>query len=456
MNFLRRGIDAWRKDHLLGRVVRNSSYLFVSNAISAVLSIVTANLLGVFDFGLLGIIIAFVSNANRLLSFRMSELVVKYVSEAVASGDKDKAASVVKAAGGAEALTSLFAYLVVLALSPLASKYIAHGSEFTPLFYLYGISILTHFAAETATGVLQVSGHYRSQALINLIQSVVTALGIVYAYYTKAGLVTVLIAYLLGKVILGLAPIFVALYWLPRYLYPGWHRSTYSLKPLRKELIRFGVSTNFSGTINMVARDSEVLWIGYFFSPMVAGLFKTALAIINLVVMPITPFISTTYPEITQSVATRQWLRLKNLLRRVTMLSGGWTIAVTVGLILFGRQLLFNPITILGKTFSVYSSEFLPAFPILLVLLIGFGFANTFFWNRPLLLAFNKADYALWAAFLGMAAKVCLALVLLPGAGYLSEAWLLSGYFLITVGAMIWRGLTRLTSDSVGLATTDK
>ena len=42
MSFLNRGIDAWRKDHLLGRVVRNSSYLFISNAISAVLSIITA------------------------------------------------------------------------------------------------------------------------------------------------------------------------------------------------------------------------------------------------------------------------------------------------------------------------------------------------------------------------------------------------------------------------------
>jgi len=448
MTFLRRGIDAWRKDHLLGRVVRNSSYLFVSNAISAVLSIITANLLGVVDFGLLGIIIAFVSNANRLLSFRMSELVVKYVSEAVATGDKEKAAAIVKAAGGTEALTSLFAYLIVLALSPLAAKYIAHDSGFTPLFYLYGISILTHFAAETATGVLQVSGHYRSQALINLIQSVVTALGIVYAYYSNAGLVTVLIAYLLGKVILGLAPICVALYWLPKYLYHGWQKSTYSLKPIQNELFRFGISTNASGTINMVARDSEILWVGYFFSPMVAGLFKTALAIINLVVMPITPFISTTYPEITQSVATRQWVRLKNLLRRVTMLSGGWTIAVAMGLILFGRQLLFNPITFLGRTFSVYSSEFLPAFPILLVLLVGFGLANTFFWNRPLLLAFNKADYALWAAFLGMLGKISLAIILLPGAGYLTEAWLLSGYFILTVGAMVWRGLSRLVNDS--------
>lgn len=449
MNFIQRGIDAWRKDHLLGRVVRNSSYLFISNAISAILSIVTANMLGVVGFGVLGIIIAFVSNINRLLSFRMSELVVKYVGEAVASGEKEKAAAVVKAAGLTEALTSLFAYLVLIAVTPLAARYIAHDSNLIPYFYLYGISILTHFASETATGVLQVSGHYRSQALINLLQSIATALGIVYAYFTHAGLLTVLMAYLIGKVILGLCPILVALYWLPRFLYKGWERVSFVLLPPRRELIRFGISTNFSGTINMVARDSEVLWVGYFFSPLIAGYFKTALAIINLVVMPITPFIATTYPEITQSVATRQWLRLKNLLRRVTTLSGGWTLAVTVGLFIFGRQLLFNPITILGKTFSIYSNEFLPAFPILMVLLAGFGFANIFFWNRPLLLAVGKADYAFWSAFIGMVGKVCLAFLLLPQSGYLTEAWLLSIYFIITVGSMLWQGLSCLFSESV-------
>ncbi len=178
MSFFRRGIDAWRKDHLLGRVVRNSSYLFVSNAISAVLSIVTANMLGVVGFGVLGIIIAFVSNVNRLLSFRMSELVVKYVSEAVAGGENEKAAAVIKIAGIAETVTSLFAYLVLLVITPFAARYIAHDPELTPFFYLYGISILTHFASETATGLLQVSGHYRSQALINLLQSIATAVGI--------------------------------------------------------------------------------------------------------------------------------------------------------------------------------------------------------------------------------------------------------------------------------------
>jgi hypothetical protein len=41
--------------------------------------------------------------------------------------------------------------------------------------------------------------------------------------------------------------------------------------------------------------------------------------------------------------------------------------------------------------FGIYSGgEYLPALPVILVLLAGYGFANVFFWNRPLLLAFGK------------------------------------------------------------------
>jgi O-antigen/teichoic acid export membrane protein len=254
----------------------------------------------------------------------------------------------------------------------------------------------------------------------------------------------VLVAYLAGKMILGLAPIVLALYWLPRMLGADWWRAPMNLLPPKKEFIKFSLSTNFSTTISMVARDSEVLWVGYFFSPLEAGYFKTALAIINLAVMPITPFISTTYPEITKCAAKFRWERLRRLLLRVTIIAAAWTGAVAAGLALFGRQVLFSDWTIFGKTFHIYRPEFLPSLPVLMVLLVGFGTANILFWNRPLLLALGKAEVPLEVNFWGMILKVALAFIFLPYAGYLVEAWLLTGYFVFTVGLIIWQGFRAL------------
>lgn len=434
-------LRSWSQDVLLKRVLRNSGYLFGSNVIGAVLSILTANLLGVAGVGVLGVVTSLVANINRLFSFRMGEVVVKHMGEYLAHDDRPRAAAIVKAGLMVEGLTSLAAYLVLALLSPFAAQYIAKDPLTTPLFLVYGLSILANFGQEAATGVLQVGNHFRGQALINLAQSVLLALLVVIAALTGAGIWTVMLIYLLGKVILGLGPLALALYWLPKMLGPGWWRAPLSLIPDWRGLTRFAINTNFSGTINVLARDSEQLWISYFFSPVEAGYFKVALSLINLIVMPVTPFISTTFPEITRTVALRQWARLRSLLRRVTLVAAAWTLAVGVGLLAVGRPVLFADWNLFGRTFHVYRAEFLPAYPALLILLVGYGIANVLFWNRTLLLALGQAAYPFQVGLVTALAKVALTVLLVPTFGYLMEAALLTLYFAASVGITTWRGL---------------
>jgi O-antigen/teichoic acid export membrane protein len=451
----------WAQDLLLRRVLRNSTYLFISNVISAVLSIVTANLLGVAGFGVLGIVTSFVANVNRLFSFRMGDVVVRYVGAYLAVPDvageqKQRAAALIKAAGLLETITSLAAFVVLVLLAPLGARLIAKDETMAWMFVLYGLSILANFATETATGVLQVTNHFRSQAILNVVQSVVAALLIVWAAVTHAGLLGVLWAYLIGKILLGLGPIVLALQALPKALGSNWWRAPFSLLPPLRQLAGFAISTNLSGTINVVARDSEVLWVGFFFSPLEAGYFKTALAVVNLAIMPINPFIGATYPEITRCVAERQFARLRRLLRRVSLIAGTWTASVMIGLALFGRAVLFEPWIFAGRTFQVYETAFSPALELTLLLLIGFGTANTLFWNRPLLLAQNRAGVALRVAFYSMMGKVLLMVWLVPSWGYRMEAVLMTAYFVLSVGMMVWLGLRevrreeRLLQEGIG------
>lgn len=439
-------LHSWRQDLLLKRVMRNSSYLFASNAIGAVLSIVTANLLGATGFGVLGGLTSFVTGINRLFSFRMGDVVVRYMGEALALGEKEKAAALVKAAMLVEALTSVAAFGFLALIAQPAATYVIKDPSVWPLMLLYGLSILANIVTETATGVLQVTNHFRSQALVNLAQSVLVAVLLGVAVATQGDLVFVLWAYLIGKMILGLGPIVLAFGWLPSVLGKDWLRAPFSLLPPRRELARFAIQTNFSGTINLIARDSEVTWVIYFFGPTVAGYFKTALAIVNLVVMPITPFINTTYPEITRAFAARAWARLRSLLSRVTIIAAAWTGAAALGLVLLGRPLLFQDWNVFGRSFHIYEPEYLPALPVLMVLLIGFGFANIFFWSRPLLLAQGLAGLPLKVGFWSMLAKVALSFLLIQGLGmgYLTEAALLSGYFVVSVGWLVWRGLREI------------
>jgi O-antigen/teichoic acid export membrane protein len=446
----------WSEDVILRRVLRNSSYLFISNVVSALMLVMTTRLLGVSSYGALGAITSFGSGVNRLLSFRMSDVVVRYMGEYMARKEYDRAAALVKAAGLVEGITSIVAYGILVLLAPLGARYVIKDptvsvTAITQLLILYGLSILGNITTETATGVLQVTNHYRSQAMINLIQTFIVAGIITVAFFTHAGLLGVVVAYLVGKMILGLGPIGVALYHMQKIFGGRWWRAPLSQLPPRLELMRFGLSTNFSGTVNLVVRDSETLWISYFLNTTYAGYYKAAMALIQLVVMPITPFVNTTYPELNRAIVMRKWDTLRMLLRRVTTIAGGWTAAVALGLVVLGRQLIFtpwsvlgHPILLFGKAFSPLKPEYLPAYPVMLVLLIGFGMANILFWNRSLCLALGLPDYPLKVYLLGMVAKVALAFWLIPLAGntgYVVEAWLLSGFFVLTVVLTVWRGL---------------
>src|SRR5215208_5235703 len=134
--------SSMQDDPLLQRVVRNSGYLFSSSTVSAALNVVQGifiiRLLGGSGFGLLTIVMDFASNVNRLLSFRMSEVVVRYVGGAMAKENNERAAALVKGIGLTEIGASVLAYLALLALSSWGAKIFANNLSVVYLFRFYG------------------------------------------------------------------------------------------------------------------------------------------------------------------------------------------------------------------------------------------------------------------------------------------------------------------------------
>jgi O-antigen/teichoic acid export membrane protein len=437
MNFLEKIRRNWKEDALLQKVVKNSGYLLSGNMFAMLLSIVQSvfagRLLGVVGFGIIGTVTVFASTINRLLSFRMNELVVKYYGESMSNHQTQRAAAVIKAAALAEGTSAILSFLILVMLAPFAAGRLAEDAALAPYFILYGTIILANLVYESATGILQVNGKFRSQAIINIAASILTASIIAWAFLAKRGLLEVLIAYLAGKFVLGLGTIILGFSSLDSTLGKGWWRTSFRYLPPIKELAKFAFSTNLSSTIIMLVRDNEVLWIAYFLTPLEVGYAKTALAIINLVQVPITPFISTTYPEINRAVAEKKWNQLRALLKKVTLISSGWTILTGLGLVLFGRWLL-----------GFYGPDFIPAYIPMLIFLAGLGFGNIFFWNRPLLLSLGlpMVPYriSLWCGV----AKIAFAFLLVPKLGINFEAFLLSAFFVVSVGWIILRGFAEI------------
>ena len=399
--------------------------------LSMLQGVLVVRLIGMDGLGVVTIVTTFTSNIYRLLSFRMSEVVVRYLGTALEKQESSRAAGIVRWAALVEAGISIAAFLILIGLSPWAVKIFDLNPGAENLFLLYGIVLLGNLTYETSSGVLQSLRKFDQLAKINIVQSLLTAGIILIAFIIRQNVLMVLVAYLAGKVFTGVAVTMTAKTGLDGVLGQKWWLISDGLQGEGKSLFKFAVNTNLNGTVNLLVRDNIPLLLGAFRSQTEVGYFRLALSIINLVMLPVEPFIWPTYAEITRTIATRQWSVTRLLLQRVSLLAAIWTILAGGFVALFGDWLI--PL--------VYKPASSPAYPAVLLLLIGYGYANIFNWNRPLLLALGKPSFPLIVSALVGVVEIGLTIWLVPQYGYLMQSAILSGYFVIAISIIVWRGL---------------
>ncbi len=447
MTIFQRLTGIWKEDHLLRRVVKNSSYLFGSNAVSAILSfiqtILAVRLIGVANWGLVAAIQTFTSNINRFLSFRMSEVVLKHLGPSLADGKKQDAAVLIKAAGLTEAVMSVAAFLILLLLAPWASRVFARDINTAHLFVFYGLILLSNLVYETSTGVLQATHRFDQLARLNLVNSIITIsiIGGTYILYRWSSLIApaqlveaILLAYLLGKTYVGVTQVILAARELNRDLGSGWWRVPLRTLSNKRSLFTFALNTNLNGTVNLFFRDNIPLYMANLLSTTATGYFKIAMTFIIPITLILDPFIAPTYAEISRTIARFEWKTTLRLLKRITVITGGVVLAIWAGWALTGWWII--P--------TLYKPQAIPVYPLLLILIAGYGFASVFQWNRSLFLSLGKAGFPVLISTLVGIVELALIFILVPRYGYLMMAAILSGYFIISIGFITLRGLKEM------------
>jgi O-antigen/teichoic acid export membrane protein len=334
---------------------------------------------------------------------------------------------------------SVVAFALLVLLAPLAAQYLAKDPSLTYLFILYGLVVLANLISESSTGLLQIFDRFRPVAILGLIGNIVTLALVTFVYLFQGGLLGVLVAYLIGKAVGALGLSLVALVESGRRWGKDWWRlSLQPIKPHFHQLTRFAVSTNISASVSLITKDSELLWVSLFRGPVETGYYRLALTLTNLVQMPVSPLPQATYPELSRQAARGEWLAMRHLLRQGSFLAGGYTLVATIFLLIFGKPLIA----------WLYSPEFLPAYPAMVILLLGYLVANTFYWRRSALLALGRADYPAKVNLILAAIKMVGILLLVPRYGYLACAALLAGFYWIGSFFTVLKVYTLLPRES--------
>lgn len=412
------------RHELLRRILKNSGYLFSATglgaAMSMIQSILAARLLGVAGFGLLGTITMFVSVINKLASFRMTELVIKYIGHYTETKEPQRAAAVFKLACLSEAGASIFAFAMVVFLAPIGAQYFAKDLQTAPWFIFYGSIVLANLVSESSTGLLQIYDRFRPIAVVNILQSALILALTWAAYLMNGGLLEVLAVYLIGKVFGAAGLAFMALNQAKNQWGREWWKSPlHLLRNELRELAGFAFSTNLSASISLVTKDSELLWVSFFRNPTETGYYKLALSLANVLQLPVEPLPQATFPELSRQAARKNWANMRLIMRQGSLLAFSYSAVATLALILVGKPLIS----------LVYTSAYLPAYPALLLLLLGYLVSNTIYWRRPALLALGRPDYPTKINLALAALKTLGILFLVPTYGYLASAALLAAFY---------------------------
>jgi O-antigen/teichoic acid export membrane protein len=318
---------------------------------------------------------------------------------------------------------------------------IAHDASTAPWFIFYGLILLINLVYETSTGILQATHKFNNLARFTLIQAVITfsVIGAIYILYRWVAMQSlapflvpaVLLAYVIGKAFYNISLVRLAVREINTTLGTGWWRTSLEKLPGKRSLALFALNTNLHGTVNLIFRDNIPLYLGMLLSTIQVGYFSIAFTLISTITLALDPFIAPTYSEISRTIAKLQWDTTLRLLRRVTILSSGIVLAIAGFWALTGWWLI--PF--------VYKSQARPAYPLLLILLLGYGFAGIFQWDRSLMLSLGKAGYPVLVLILTGVIELALIFAMVPLYGYLMMGAILSGYLIISNGFISLRGV---------------
>jgi O-antigen/teichoic acid export membrane protein len=420
-------------DDTVRRIVRNGGWLLSGSAIATVCNagqgILIARALGLTAFGVLGVVVTFVTVAGRLTSCRANEFVVQYLDRND-SAEGGRGAAVIKLSLCVETAAALMAFALIWIAAPVGAQWAARTVDASALIRAFAAVVLVNAVSETTQGVLQVYGRYRTCSVAGSIGSVVALVAVGAALWYGLGLSGVIAARLGGELVTATILVATTRAELHQRLGPRWWTARLAmLAGERSSIVRFLASTNASLTLSMLSKDGDVLWVGLFRGPAEAGLFRLAHSVASLAFVPVGLLAPSIHPDAAGSAARLRWQEFRTLLRRSSGIAAAYVLpAVTLIAVLHGSLIRF-----------LYGEQFEPAGLALVVLCVGMGLGSIVFWGRVGLLAVGRADFLMKVHLAVIPLKLLAVVTLVPRLGFIAAAAIVAAVYAGAGAVCAWK-----------------
>lgn len=326
-------------DGIYSKLVKNTSWLFAGKSVGSIFSgvqgILIARYLGLVQFGLFSIILAFVDVLNVFIDLRVWEAATKYVGEYWKEGEKDKACSLIKFFYLIDILTGTLAFIVATLTAEIATKYFLKTPGSEVFIYVYAFSLLITSPNTTSKAILRVFDKFKAIAFIGSFQNFIKIIFVIIAVLLDKGIYGILVAFVAGSFIGFIINFYYVNLTLNEHGLSGWWKRKMFFPGFEfREIFKFLIHTSFYGSLKALKdKYLGILILGYFAGKEAAGLYKLARSFLKIISKIADPLYEAIYPELVKVYESDNIDNFVNLIKRATI--GMAKIIIPIGIVIF-------------------------------------------------------------------------------------------------------------------------
>jgi len=381
----------WLRDQHFRSLLKNSSYLGLSQIVAAVTSLATlafaGRSLGVELFGLLILIHAYVDAASNLTKFQSWQLVVRYGGQVLVSDDPSDFKAATGFSIGLDILSSVVGMIGAMALLPLIGPRFGIPPQYMAVALVY-CTLIPTYASMTPSGVLRVLDRFDLISWQGTIQPISRAILAGIAWIAGAPFIVWLAIWYVTSMGSDLYFWFVAWRQMNRRNLAKGVRPI--LRPTRLPgAWRFAIHVNLTSSLSGAWAPVSRLIVGGLLGRSATALYAIASNLADSAQKPTNLLARAFYPEVARmNLSTKQpW----KLMVRGSAVAGAVGILAIMIVILGGKPLIA----------LVFGHRFVPAYAPLMVLMLMSLMGVISFPLAPMLYALDRPEAPLIARLIG-------------------------------------------------------
>lgn len=381
----------WFKDRHFQSMLKNAGYLAASRGATAVCGLATLAFtgrgLGVVLFGLLVLIHSYARAASSIIRFQSWQLIVRYGARGLATDEFQGFRDATGFAFALDAVSGVLGMVLAMALLPFLADWFHIPHKYQMLAGLYCL-LLPTMAAATPVGVLRALDRFDLLSVQGTFTPTVRAILSGLAWWFELPFT----AYVLIWFVTDLGGDLLMWWLAAREM-----RRHDLLKGIRPNLSARGLDggwkfawvVNLTGSLAAAWGPVANLLVGGLLGPVSAGLYRISQTLIDSAAKPSDMLAKVFYPEVVRlDLRTGHPWRL---MLRSAALTGAIGLACALVIAAGGRPLLT----------LIFGSEFAPAYPVLMVMIIALLLTMIAFPLGPMLYALDRANAPLVARAVG-------------------------------------------------------